>query len=100
MALIDGKDIEKMIIHWLNTPPNSYLGSSYGFDKWELLFKPQQVGVVDDFLAKLKADLPVVRLFSDRINVYSLPLGVDNLLLFLQVGDVTIDLNSILKGKS
>ncbi|MGY6771939.1 hypothetical protein [Gallibacterium sp. ZY190522] len=88
---ITSQEIEKMLRHWLNTPVNTYLGSSYGFDKNTLLFTPLSMNKADEMIAKLKHDIP---LFSGvNVNMFSVPIPPDKLQIFIQVGDVTVEVN-------
>lgn len=71
--LVDVLQIEKMIDHWIGTPPNGYLGSSYGADLPSLLQKPISVLNIeaDKFLAKMKQDIPILQaLPAGSVNIY------------------------------
>lgn len=96
MAQITGDDIQRMIRHWLMTPENGYLGSNYGSNVRALLQRPQ-IGDqrrVDAFLAKLRADVPVLQAMpGDALSVYAQPEGVDRLRIVLSVAGRDYDLN-------
>jgi len=47
---ISAQDIQAMVSHWLNTPPNGYLGSNYGADPQSLLQNPMSAGIGDAFI--------------------------------------------------
>ena len=52
--MITAQDIQRMITHWLQTPPNGYLGSDYSGDAKSLLQKALHSGVADAFIEKMK----------------------------------------------
>lgn len=90
---ITQQDIDQMIRHWLATPIGTYVGSDYGFDKYALLFKPMSSSAFDEMIAKLKSDVPILTMLrDDAINFYSLPIGVDKAVIFLQIGDSTFNI--------
>lgn len=83
---ITATDIQEMVSHWLSTPVNGYLGSSYGADLPSLLFAPLTSGAADAFLAKLKADVPVLAsLPAGAVDLYSIPEGPDKLRIYIDV---------------
>lgn len=49
-----------MVTHWLRSPVNGYLGSSYGSTLSEMLQTPMAAGRGDAFLSKLRGDVPVI----------------------------------------
>jgi len=58
----NSKDLNVMIDHWINTPENGYLGSSYGFagKLLEITRIPQSqenTKIIED---KLKLDIPIL----------------------------------------
>lgn len=84
--LLTGKEIQSMVLHWLRTPPNGYLGSGYGSDPKALLQKPTSSGLADQFMAKLKADVPVIgALPPNTVNLYSEDYGNDTKLITIDV---------------
>lgn len=68
-----------MVRHWLDTPPDGYLGSSYGADVKGLLQRPQVDRVaLNDFVNKMRTDLPVLNFLpSDAVRVWVEPTGTD-----------------------
>lgn len=68
-----------MVRHWLQTPPDGYLGSPYGADVKALLQRPQGDRVaLNDFLNKMRTDLPVLSFLpSDAVRVWVEPTGPD-----------------------
>lgn len=60
MSIINGEEVSGMIEHWLTTPPNGYLGSSYGSDPKSLLQRPNTDGLGDQFIDKMIVDVPVL----------------------------------------
>lgn len=85
-----------MIDHWLQTPAGSYLGSNYGHDIASLLQRPNSEGAADDFLAKLRADVPVVAALPDgAMSLYAVPDGFERLSIHLDIGSRTYNLSDM-----
>lgn len=88
---ITGNDIQDMVSHWLHTPVNGYLGSSYGQDIKALLHRPQADGAPEALLQKLRVDVPVLQaLPSGAINLYSVQTPPDRLDLVIEVAGQAI----------
>lgn len=69
---ITARDVANMTEHWLGTPVNGYLGSSYGSDTKSLLQTPMAAGLADGLVAKCRQDVPILLgASSDAINVYA-----------------------------
>jgi hypothetical protein len=95
MDKISAADIQGMVSHWLGTPVDGYLGSSYGQTIAELLQKPLRAGLADSVLAKLRADVPILgALPRGAINLYSVPDGVDKLRVYIDVNGTEIDVGT------
>ena|SRR5437763_13266644 len=95
MANISKNDLVDMIRHWLATPPNGYLGSSYGADLKALLQNPLSTGVADSLLAKMRVDIPLVAaLPSSALNIYAVAEGPDKLTIQIDVAGELIPLGS------
>jgi len=83
---ITGLDIQKQVRHWLKTPINGYLGSSYGQDTKALLQRPMSAGIADDYLAKLKRDVPILGMLpADSVNIYGRVRGNEAMDLMIEV---------------
>ena len=88
---ITGNNIQDMVSHWLHTPVNGYLGSSYGQDINSLLHRPQADGAPEALLEKLRADVPVLQaLPSGAVNLYSVQTPPDRLDLVIEVAGQAI----------
>lgn len=86
-AAITNDDVFNMANHWLHTPTNAYLGSSYGSNPKSLLQKPLLGVSADGFVRKLKADVPIIgKASSNAINVLTDTTAPDGLNLYLEVG--------------
>lgn len=93
---INGTDLGRMVRHWLSTPPNGYLGSSYGCDPKSLLQLPNSSGLGDAFIDKMMEDIPLLRqLPRGTVNVYFEQAGLDSKRLLIEVGDITIPYDEI-----
>ncbi|GAA5003313.1 hypothetical protein GCM10023206_06880 [Acinetobacter puyangensis] len=94
--MIVTSDVIAMIEHWLFTPPNGYFGSSYGADLNGLLLRPLNSTVADEFIAKMKTDIPILAgLDSSQLALYSTAEGFEKRIIVLSVGTITINLNNV-----
>ena len=94
-ANLSGTQILSMVTHWLNTPVNGYLGSSYGADTKALLQKPNQPGLADAFIAKMRRDIPVLGLLSPgQINIYAVGVGSDALRMVINVAGTDFEIRA------
>jgi hypothetical protein len=92
---INANDLIEMIKHWLNTPMNGYLGSSYGSDVPALLAKPLEPSVADSFLNKMRQDIPILNsLPSDSLSIQAEQIGVDRLNIYIEVAGTLIGIDS------
>lgn len=83
---ITARDVQDMSAHWLATPENAYLGQSYGNDLKSVLHNPLSAGLADSQIAKLRNDVPPLRLApAGAVNIWSEPVGADQLRLSLEV---------------
>ncbi|MFJ2990729.1 hypothetical protein ACIPF8_22965 [Collimonas sp. NPDC087041] len=65
------QDIQAMVNHWLNTPPNGDLGSDYGADPQSLLQNPVAAGIGDAFIGKMREDVPALDVMPvGAVNVF------------------------------
>lgn len=88
-AAIAADDIQGMIDHWLATPVEGYLGESYGSDPKSLLQKALHSGVANDFIRKMRADIPILQAIpSDQIDLYSIPEQPDKMRIFIMVASI------------
>jgi hypothetical protein len=95
MTKITGSDIQDMISeHWLQTPVNGYLGSSYGTDTKALLQRPENDGSADAYLNKLREDVPVVQILPPgSTNLFAAHDYPDKLRIVLEVAGTAFDIN-------
>jgi hypothetical protein len=95
MDKITPADIQEMVSHWLATPLNGYLGSSFGQTVSDLLQKPLGTGLADSVIAKLRRDVPILAaLPRGTINLFSIPEGPDKLRIFINVNGTEIDVGT------
>lgn len=94
--MIVTKHIIDMINDWLGTPPNAYFGSDYGCDINSLFLKPLGSIVANNFIDKMRKDLPILNMLNnDQLSLYTQPEGFETTIIFLQIGDVAINLNDV-----
>lgn len=87
-------DIEAQIQHWLSTEVDGYLGSTYGSPILELLQNPFGAGVADAFLAKLRADIPLLTMLpANAVDLSYVDTAPDKRLIFISVLGRTIKVN-------
>lgn len=91
--MIDSSAITGMVEHWLDTPVNGYVGSSYGADIASLLFAPLSDNRADAFLAKMKQDIPVLAMLNDeQLTIQAETQGFEVVMLYLRIGSIMIPL--------
>ena len=79
--------IVQQIVHWLNTPTNSYLGSGYGIDLYSELQKPLSDFSSDRIIAKMYEDIPILsKVGRGYVNIYAADNGIDDVRIFINVG--------------
>lgn len=77
-----------MVRHWLNTPAGSYLGSSYGSNLKDMLQRPILDSGMDEVVAKLKEDIPILSVLgAGAVNVlaYESTDRIDGIELVIEV---------------
>lgn len=90
MAKISGGDVQGMVSHWLKTPVNGYLGSSYGSTLKDMLQQPQSRSA-DEFLSKLRRDVPVVQAAAPgTVNLYANDRAPDRRSIVIEIGDLEV----------
>ena len=95
------QDILPMIEDWLRTPVHTHFGSSYGADLASLLLRQLSAPIADEFLAKLKRDVPILaELSADQLSLVSENIGFEQKQIYLQLGQVAINLNDIADQQS
>lgn len=88
---ITAEDFEGMVRHWLETPVDGYLGSDYGIDSKALLQRPMEGSETNEFLVKMRADLPLLQVLPDSaINVFFENTAPDKKRLHVTLGSRTI----------
>lgn len=93
MSIITAADVQDMVLHWLETPAESILGSGYGADIPSLLLQPLSGPVADAFLAKLRDDVPILQtLASDYVEMRVERLPPDKQIIYIDVAGSLIRL--------
>lgn len=83
---ITATDVQAMVTHWLGCPTNGYLGSGYGSAVLDVLQTPAAGVAVDQLIAKLKTDVPVLSALPESaINVYAEQVAIDRTRLLVEV---------------
>lgn len=86
-----GRDIKRIIEHWLATKPNSYIGVSYARNLSELLFGPLDEDKADTLLTWLREDIPVLnQVVDDELQVVSEVVGLDKRKFYIKIGQILI----------
>lgn len=94
MKQITGRDLSLMTDHWMNTPPNGYLGSDYGQNANLLLQNPQKDLASDKILKKLKNDVPILGVIgANAVSMYEVSKSYDQSDIVLVVADQTYNLS-------
>jgi hypothetical protein len=94
--VVNGREVTGMITHWLKTPVNGYLGSTYGSEIQSLLQDPQSAVKADSLFDKLKEDVEILQVLPDNaVNLYSEQSGFDTTRLFIETFDNRINLDEV-----
>jgi hypothetical protein len=95
MTKVTGKDIQDMVgEHWLRSPVNGYLGSSYGSDTKALLQRPEADGSADAYLNKLRLDVPVIQaLPPGSANLFAVTEYPDKMKIVIEIAGTAFDIN-------
>lgn len=92
---ITARDLSGMAEHWLRTPVNGYLGSSYGSEVKALLHTPMAAGLADGVLAKLRQDVPLIQAApAGSVNLYAQDADFETKLLTLEIAGELVDVNA------
>lgn len=95
MNKITASDLQDMIRHWILTPPNGYLGSSYGAPTKDMLQTPMKTGLADAFLGKLRDDVPLAgALPSPALNMYAVDQGPDKRTIYIEASGQMVELGA------
>lgn len=93
---ITSRDIAAMTSHWLGTPPNGYLGSSYGADVKSLLQTPMAAGLADGLIAKCRQDVPILLSAPpDMVNVYAYDAELDRKVIKFEIAGELLDVDGV-----
>lgn len=87
------REVHDMVGHWLDTPANGYLGSTYGADAKSMLQKPlSDTSAADAFIAKLRNDVPILGIIpEDQVGLYHRSEGVDKKNIVLRLSGTSIE---------
>ena len=93
---VTGKEIQLMVGHWLQVPEGGYLGSRYGNNTKSLLQLPQNEGSADEYLDKLKEDVPILQALPDgTVNLYGIHTRPDRLDIAIEVAGDLVPITTI-----
>lgn len=96
MDKITATELQGMVTHWAGTPPNGYLGSSYGADTLAMLQNPMRTGLADSYLKKLRADVPLVgALPPAAVNMYAEDKGPDKRTIFIEASNQLVAIGNM-----
>lgn len=85
-SAITASDVMSMIEHWLKTPQDAYLGSSYGNNLREVLQSPLSAGLANKQIKKMIEDIPILSVFPEgSINIYSVAQSPDKTYIMIDV---------------
>lgn len=88
------EDIQAMVTHWLGSPPNAYLGSSYGANLDGLVQSAMSTAAADAVIAKLRDDIPVLaQLPPDQVELLGEQVGPDQIRLAIGVAGSVVLVN-------
>ncbi|AYA66853.1 hypothetical protein CDG62_00010 (plasmid) [Acinetobacter sp. WCHA55] len=88
-------DIKRMIEHWLATPPNGYVGVSYGRNPKELLNRPMDDDTADTLLQWMREDMPILKQLSDNdLRVAHEEVNFETKQFYIQIGEILIPIKT------
>lgn len=88
-------DIKRMIEHWLATPPNGYVGVSYGRNPKELLNSPMDDDTADTLLQWMREDMPILKQLSDNdLSVAHEEVNFETKQFYIQIGEILIPIKT------
>lgn len=91
--MIDIPLLRAMLEHWLDAEVNGYYGSNYGPDKARLMLNPLSDDVADDFIRKLKSDIPVFNMLnSEQLSIFTETNGFETRRVFIVLGGEPIEI--------
>lgn len=90
--MIDAAQVVGMIEHWLSVPAYHYFGNpDYGHINHKLLLNPLSASVADEYLAKMKRDIPILQSIpSNQLNIVAADEGYSTRTISIQLGSVLI----------
>lgn len=93
--IFKGEDIKQMIEHWLATPPNGYIGVSYGRNPRELLNKPMDEDTADTLLLWMREDMPILKQLSDNeLKVVHEEVNFETKQFYIQIGEILLPIKT------
>lgn len=89
------EDIKRMIEHWLNTPPNGYIGVSYGKNPKELLNRPMDDDTADLLLSWMKEDIPVLNQLTDnQLMIVQDEINFETKQFYIKIGEILVPIKT------
>lgn len=91
--MITAQQLVAMFIYWFNTPCNSIFGQSFGADRTDLFLRPEDAPIADDFLNKLRRDMPIfAQLNSEQLTIEVEHQGFDVVMIYVRILGVLVEL--------
>lgn len=88
-------DIKRMIEHWLATPPNGYVGVTYGRNPKELLNRPMDDDTADTLLQWMREDMSILKQLSDNdLSVAHEEVNFETKQFYIQIGEILIPIKT------
>ena len=88
-------DIKRMIEHWLATPPNGYVGVTYGRNPKELLNRPMDDDTADTLLQWMREDMSILKSLPEgRLNVVATEVNFETKQFFIEIGEILIPIKT------
>ena len=88
-------DIKRMIEHWLATPPNGYVGVTYGRNPKELRNRPMDDDTADTLLQWMREDMPILKQLSDNdLSVAHEEVNFETKQFYIQIGEILIPIKT------
>ncbi len=89
-----------MIEHWMATPPNGYIGVSYGRNPRQLLQQPLDENTADQYLGWMREDIPILKQISDSdLSIATEVINFDTKIHYIKIGNVLLPIQTVTGNK-
>jgi hypothetical protein len=89
-----------MIEHWMATPPNGYIGLSYGRNPRQLLQLPLETDTADQYLNWMREDIPVLKQLSENdLSIVTEQVNFETKIHHIKLGNILLPIQTVTGNK-